>query len=231
MFKENKITRPYFISLALHILLMFILMGIHFEIEPEPDDIITLGFGNVGKISSAGNLGQITEEFDKTVKSVITEEEVTEKKEDVELPKTVNYDEDNISTTPLDEEEKKDEKVKDIKPAVTEEDQQGESETDKSNGLGNYGFEIDFGGQGLRNIYSYSLPEYPSGVTKEIDLKLKFTILPDGTVGRIFPLIKADTKLELAAIQSLRKWRFEPLPPGKKYEEQSAVIIFPYRLK
>ena len=100
MLKENKITKPYLISLALHILLLFILMGIHFEIEPEPDDIITLGFGNIGKISSAGNLGQTPEEFNKTVKSVVTEEEVTEKKEDVELPKTVNYDEENISTTP-----------------------------------------------------------------------------------------------------------------------------------
>ena len=95
----------------------------------------------------------------------------------------------------------------------------------------NFGFEIDFGGRGKRKIYSYALPSYPEGVTKEIDVKLKFTIQPDGTVGKIIPLIKADTKLEFAAINSLRQWRFEPLPESQKKLEQSAVIIFPFRLQ
>lgn len=92
-------------------------------------------------------------------------------------------------------------------------------------------FEIDFGGKGMRKIYSYSLPPYPKGVSKEIDVKLKFSILPDGTVGKILPLIKADARLELVAINSLRQWRFEPLPESKKGIQQFAVIIFPFRLK
>ena len=45
------------------------------------------------------------------------------------------------------------------------------------------------------------------------------------------PLIKADTRLEEAAIKSLRQWRFEPLPKNKKNNEQVAVIIFPFRLE
>lgn len=82
-----------------------------------------------------------------------------------------------------------------------------------------------------KKIYSYSLPAYPEGVSKEIDVKLRFTILPDGTVGRIIPLIKADGRLESAAINSLRQWRFEPLSSNQKQLEQTAVITFPYRLQ
>ncbi|MHB8931212.1 MAG: energy transducer TonB, partial [Melioribacteraceae bacterium] len=98
-------------------------------------------------------------------------------------------------------------------------------------GDGGFGFELDFGGKGMRRIYSYNLPAYPEGVAKEIDVKLRFTILPDGTVSRIVPLIKADARLESAAINSLRQWRFEPLPSNAKQVEQIVVIIFPYRLQ
>ena len=62
---------------------------------------------------------------------------------------------------------------------------------------------------GTRKIYSYLIPAYPEGVNKEIDIRLKFTIKPDGTVGSIFLLTKADTRLENAAINSLWQWRFE----------------------
>ena len=66
---------------------------------------------------------------------------------------------------------------------------------------------------------------------KEIDIKLQFTILPDGTIGTIIPKIKADTRLENAAINSLRQWRFEALSTSQKQVEQKAVIVFPYRLQ
>ena len=98
-------------------------------------------------------------------------------------------------------------------------------------GPGGFGYGIDWGGKGDRKIYSYTLPSYPEGVEKEIDIKLSFTILPDGTVGQIRPLTKADTRLEDAAINSLRQWRFEALSPLMKQTEQAAVIVFPYRLR
>jgi protein TonB len=96
---------------------------------------------------------------------------------------------------------------------------------------GNFGFDIDWGGKGTRKIYSFILPQYPDGVKKEVNIKLQFTILPDGTVGTIIPKMKADTKLENAAINSLRQWRFEALSSSQKQVEQSAVIVFPYRLQ
>ena len=75
------------------------------------------------------------------------------------------------------------------------------------------------------------MPSYPEGVNKQVDIRLRFSIMPDGTVGTILPLIKADTRLENAAINSLRQWRFEPLDPSQKQVEQTAVIVFPYRLQ
>ena len=55
--------------------------------------------------------------------------------------------------------------------------------------------------------------------------------MPDGSVGRIIPIIKADTELEAAAMNSLRQWRFEPLPEGSKKNPQSVSITFPFRLQ
>jgi hypothetical protein len=98
-------------------------------------------------------------------------------------------------------------------------------------GPGGFGYGIDWGGKGTRKIYSYVLPAYPSGVDKEINIKLRFSIFPDGTVGNIIPLTKADTRLEDAAINSLRQWRFEALNPSQNNLEQIAVIVFPYRLR
>jgi TonB family protein len=93
----------------------------------------------------------------------------------------------------------------------------------------NSGFDIQWGGNGTRKIYSYIIPDYPEGVKKEIDIRLKFIIKPDGTVGKIFLLSKADTRLENAAINSLWQWRFEPLTANQVQVDQTAVIIFPYR--
>lgn len=91
------------------------------------------------------------------------------------------------------------------------------------------GYSISFGGR-VRKIYSYRIPKYPEGVTKQIDIRLKFTILPDGSIGQIFTLTKADSRLENAAISSLRLWRFEPLEDNMAKQEQTAVIVFPFRL-
>ena len=96
-------------------------------------------------------------------------------------------------------------------------------------GLGD-GFGIDWGGR-IRKIYNYSIPKYPEGVYKEIDVKLRFSILPDGTVGNILVLKKADSRLEQVAIEALRLWRFEPVSTNSPQTSQTVVITFPFRLE
>lgn len=196
----------YIISLAFHLLLAFIMYIVSFQVEPDESEFVELGFGSFGRNAKP---------------SVIKKTPVnkTKKEKKVEVPKAKNKDENNVK--PVVTKKKKEEKEKeknDSKELIGEEE-------------GNYGFAIDFGGKGRRKIYSYSLPEYPEGVEKEIDVKLRFTILPDGSVTNIFPVIKADARLEMAAINSLRQWRFEPLAPNQKKTPQNAIITFPYRLR
>lgn len=97
----------------------------------------------------------------------------------------------------------------------------------RGDGVGD-GYSINFVGK-VRRILSYIIPKYPDGVNKVADIRIRFSILPDGNVGNIVVLTKADRRLENAAVSSLRKWRFEPLRGGQT--EQSATIVFPFRLE
>jgi TonB family protein len=53
------------------------------------------------------------------------------------------------------------------------------------------------------------LPEVHIDV--EVDIRLKFWVLPDGTVGEVIPLQRGDVRLERAAIEYLKNWRFTPV--------------------
>ncbi len=220
------------LSLLIHLILLGLFLLIKISLDYQPKEYVELTFGTSGEIGSSGAIGtQIKqiEEVSKPQPKNQTETKNLEVKE-VNLPKAKNTSEDN-EVKPADKEKEIAEKNK----SKTEEDQNSEVTTqgqgNKAEGTGSFGYDIDWGGKGKRQIYSYIIPPYPEGVQKEIDIRLKFSILPDGTVGTILPLTKADTKLENAAINSLRQWRFEPLAPGQKQLEQTAVIVFPYRLQ
>ena len=223
---------PYLLSIALHLILILILYFIKINSEPVEDEYVTIGFGAIGNLSSSGVLADNpTKEIQKKqpeAQKEIKKEEVKK----VELPQVFNEDNTNDVVINADKKEsKEDTKPEKVEPIVKEDTEAGKGKEETGEGEGNFGFEIDFGGKGKRKIYSYSLPPYPEGVSKEIDVKLKFTILPDGSVAKILPLTKADSRLESTAINSLRQWRFEPIPESQKRLEQTAVIIFPFRLK
>lgn len=78
-------------------------------------------------------------------------------------------------------------------------------------GLGDGFGDIDWGGGGNRVVLDKKLPKFPNGVKTSGQIILKFKVLPDGTVTSVVPLQKADPELEFAAIQALKKWRFNPL--------------------
>jgi len=212
MFWKKSEYKSAAISITVHLLILLLLMAFKFSPEYDTTEYVTIGFGTIGKTSSSG---KITKKVPKR--------EVKRDKREVEVPKVKNSDETNIVAAPP-------KKKKEVKKAVVKkETNKGREES--GDGEGKFGFELDFGGKGKRKIYSYIIPSYPPGVSKEIDVKLKFTIMPDGSVGRIFPVRKADTRLEAAAINSLRQWRFEALPSGQKQKSQSAIITFPFRLQ
>lgn len=224
----------YSSSLIFHLILLLIAFLINFAFETRTREFVELSFGEGGFDDSGGSQGIAMEE---SGGSTTTEEQVVQKTEnkvqevkEISLPKSKTTSQDNI-INPVD-------KTKDIKKEKTQEKtEQGNSNTKGTGkgslgqGEGGAGFYIQWGGNGTRKIYSYVIPDYPEGVNKEIDIRLKFTIKPDGTVGSIFLLTKADTRLENAAINSLWQWRFEPLNANQVQGDQTAVIVFPYRLQ
>lgn len=226
---KNPRTLSYIASFAIHVLMIILFAFISFSVGMEEDEYVTIGFGSGLSMGSAGPYGvdPITEKKVPKEEKKITKAEEQKK---VELPESKNRDKDNLVLEADKKKQKESVEAEKIKPLNNDQNKTKGTEPE-GEGEGGFGFELDFGGKGMRKIYSYSLPDYPEGVSKEIDVKLRFTILPDGTVGKIFPLIKADARLELAAINSLRQWRFEPLPLRVKQIEQTVVITFPYRLQ
>lgn len=219
----------YVVSVSFHILLAIIFLFVKMSTDSPAEDYLLVGFGSgsgLGNPSSIGTTKTIEERKTAPEKSLSKNDKLKE----VDLPKAKQTDENNIIVKNDKKKEKSEIVTSNVKPLVKGDNKKTGSEVG-GEGDGGFGFELDFGGKGMRRIYSYSLPEYPEGVAKEIDVKLRFTILPDGTVSRIVPLIKADARLEFVAINSLKQWRFEPLPSNAKQVEQTVVIIFPYRLQ
>ncbi|MGA8263443.1 MAG: hypothetical protein WB779_03285 [Ignavibacteriaceae bacterium] len=220
------------VSLLFHIGLFVAFLFLNFTIEYPTKEFVELSFGTSGQPGSSGNIGTQVNQVEKLSKQ--EEKNETKNKSEVvkkvKLPEAKNTSNENI-IKPADKDKKKSDTNSKERKIKTNAKETAEGQGNKANGSGSFGYDIDWGGQGQRKIYSFSLPEYPEGVNKEIDIRLRFTILPDGTVGNIFPLIKADTRLENAAINSLRQWRFEALDPSQKQTDQMAVIVFPYRLK
>lgn len=230
---DKKISSASFTgSLIFHAVLLAIFMLLNLSFEYEPSEYIELSFGVSSETGSSGSEGsqiEMVEEVSKPEVNNTTESNNKEVKE-VDLPMAENTSEENVIMPA--------EKDKDVSEESRTENEEPELSSVTSTGQGNlaegdgsFGFDIEWGGKGIRKIYSFTLPKYPSGVKKEVDIKLQFTILPDGTIGTIFPKIKADTRLENVAINSLRQWRFEALDPSQKQVEQTAVIVFPYRLQ
>lgn len=228
------------LSFSIHLIILVAFMFLYYEPEQTEDEFVTVGFGTYTRANSSGS--QVSEtiqdkkpEIEKEAEKKIKKEEKPETKK-VELPKAKNDDAELTEKNKKAKDEKTNEVDIDKTPKEEKLPASASADTEKGKGdsgdeEGSAGFEIAWGGSGMRKIYSYELPSYPEGVSKEIDIKLRFAILPDGTVGKIIPLMKADTRLEMAAINSLRNWRFEPLRTGQKKAEQSVVITFPYRLQ
>lgn len=222
----------YSISVVFHGILFILLLIITFSMDYSAKEYVELSFGESNETGSSGAIGTQIEKIDeapKPQKENKTIDKSTEVKE-VELPKAKNSSEEEV-IKPADK-EKEESTASETKTDETADSKiETEGQGNKAEGEGSFGYDIDWGGKGQRKILYYFIPDYPAGVQKEADIRLKFTILPDGSVGTIFPLTKADTRLENSAINALRQWSFEPLGEIQKQMEQTAVIVFPYRLQ
>jgi len=222
----------YTISFALHAIAIVLFLLINLSFDYIPSEYVELSFGisdQTGSSGAQGNKINIIKETPKASEKEQSKEKNPEVKE-VDLPVAINTEDENVIKPANNEKEVAEERTE-LNTETTASNSKMNEEGNNTEVEGNFGFDIDWGGKGTRKIYSFILPQYPDGVKKEVNIKLQFTILPDGTVGTIIPKMKADTRLENAAINSLRQWRFEALSQNQKQVEQSAVIVFPYRLQ
>jgi outer membrane biosynthesis protein TonB len=221
----------YTISFVLHAIAILLFLLINLSFDYVPSEYVELSFGisdQTGSSGAQGNKINIIKETPKPSEKEQSKEKNPEVKE-VDLPIAVSTEDENV-IKPANNEKEVAEESNEINTETVVSNSKS-SEEGNSSVEGNFGFDIDWGGKGTRKIYSFILPQYPDGVKKEVNIKLQFTILPDGTVGTIIPKMKADTRLENAAINSLRQWRFEALSSNQRQAEQTAVIVFPYRLQ
>ncbi len=83
---------------------------------------------------------------------------------------------------------------------------------------------LDIRGPAASRKVSYIPPPPQVKVSVAADVLLKFWVLPDGTVGRVVPLVKGDTPVDLAAINHIKRYRFNPLPKDVPQMEMWGVI-------
>lgn len=91
-------------------------------------------------------------------------------------------------------------------------------------------YEISWEGV-VREVLNGPLPIYPEGLDKEASIKIKITVLPDGTIGNLIPIQKADATLESVTMKTLKLWKLSPLKPTDPQLNQTAVITFRFVLQ
>lgn len=215
----------YLISLILHIIILGVFSFVSLGTKIEELEYVTVDFGSPG----SGKMGEspLTEKSN-TALEEIPKEASEDSKQKVDAPKVKQEFDEVIKKNDKAEEDKR--KLERTKQSENVSKNVSKNETGDQP-FGSSGYSFDWGGRGTRKILRWEKPKFPPGVQKEIDIKIKFTILPDGSVVSPIPLIKADTQLEDAAIQALKTWRFEPLRPNQIQFEQTVIITIPYRLE
>ncbi|MCR4416853.1 MAG: TonB family protein [Ignavibacteria bacterium] len=214
----------FIVSFLLHTVLLIFFSFVTLGTTIEELEYVTVDFGSPG----SGKMGE-SPLSEKANTALEEQKEISEEsKQKVETPKIrQEFDEVIQKNNKPEEDKRKIERAKqseNISRNVSK-----NSEGDQP--FGSSGYSFDWGGRGTRKILRWEKPKFPEGVQKEIDIKIKFTILPDGSVVSPVPLIKADTQLEDAAIQALKTWKFEPLRPNQIQFEQTVIITIPYRLE
>lgn len=82
----------------------------------------------------------------------------------------------------------------------------------------------------IRNRKIISKPDPPAlDIDRTVTITLEFTVLPNGVVDQIFPVRKADPRLESLAIKLLREYRFEALFESEG--TQQGIIHFTIKQK
>ncbi len=93
------------------------------------------------------------------------------------------------------------------------------------------GYDVQWTGGGSRRKLSGDLPKYPAGTNVAAQVRIRASVMADGTVRAVQPTQKANTALEEAAMRELKLWRFEPLPAAVPQVDQDCIVTFLFKLR
>ena len=82
-----------------------------------------------------------------------------------------------------------------------------------------------------RTRVSGKLPAYPRDAQREAQVRVRFTVRPDGSVTELLLAQKGGPAFDEAALAAVRTWRFTPLAKDARRADQSATAVFTFRLK
>ena len=83
--------------------------------------------------------------------------------------------------------------------------------------------------KGRRIIHRPPSPNVKIAMT--VELKLKFWVLPDGTIGEIIPLKRGNAKLEQIAMAYIKQFQFEPLPSNVSQQKIWGTIPIKFSVR
>lgn len=90
---------------------------------------------------------------------------------------------------------------------------------------------IQWDGGLSRNRIAGALPAFPPGATQSLQIAVRFRVRPDGTMYGMTVLQKGDTRYERVALDAMRTWRFNVLPPDARQADQVGTAIFHFKLR
>lgn len=82
-----------------------------------------------------------------------------------------------------------------------------------------------------RRLVHFVKPEYPQGVSENTVVKLRISAKPDGGVATIEIVKTGGLKFDQNAVQAIREWRFQPLPPNIEQVVQTGIVTIYFQVR
>jgi len=82
-----------------------------------------------------------------------------------------------------------------------------------------------------RRLVHFLKPEYPEGISENTIVKLHISAKPDGTIASIDIVKTGGLEFDQNAIQAVREWCFQPLPPNVKQVVQSGIVTIYFQIR
>jgi len=156
---------------------------------------------------------------------LIPREEIQDLK-DIKLPDNKKEFSDAVLTNPSIEEKEFALPIE----SITQGDKLFPSTSTATESIGEAPYQIE--GQAASRVVTYKIiPEYPENLQTQAVIKISFTVLPNGHVGEVIPIIKANAQLEKITLDAFRQWRFNALPADASQRVEKGIITFRYLLK